>query len=333
MKILVIGKNSHLKWDTNVVQAFENLGHDVLHFQINKRSAGIQLSRGLFKAIFGKKIGNKFSNKFHLYRSLNVIKEFNPDLVFFVAASFIPEEYYLFFKENLSKSKFFAWEGDGGSINSSLSYLSKYLDFYFDASPDGVKKSLLGIRNIDSLSFSANINVFRNYNYERQNKTYFCGNLNTDRNDFISKLYKYELILKGFNWDKLNATKNNFIISNRLVNQCELISDYNSYISGLNITQKEVSGYSSGLNMRGFEIPSCGMLLINDYRENLGDYFDLENEICMYHNIEELKTILDKLSKYPKEFEKIRLNGYKRVVAEHSYEHRMKKVLEVYSQF
>jgi len=38
MKIAVVGKNNFLHWDDYVSEAFEQLGHDVYHFQINKRT-------------------------------------------------------------------------------------------------------------------------------------------------------------------------------------------------------------------------------------------------------------------------------------------------------
>ena len=84
--------------------------------------------------------------------------------------------------------------------------------------------------------------------------------------------------------------------------------------------------------MRTFEVPACGALLINDYREGIEELFDLEKEIVVFHNTSELKEILEKLKKYPKEFDEIRENGYKRVLAEHTYEHRMKKVIDIYNQ-
>ena len=42
------------------------------------------------------------------------------------------------------------------------------------------------------------------------------------------------------------------------------------------------------------------------------------------------KQILNELEKYPSNFDLIRENGYKRILAEHTYLHRMKKVLNIY---
>lgn len=84
--------------------------------------------------------------------------------------------------------------------------------------------------------------------------------------------------------------------------------------------------------MRAFEVPACGALLINDYRENIKDYFEPNKEICVYKNIEELKIILNDLIKNPSKYKLIRDNGYKRVLSEHTYIHRMRKVLEIYER-
>ena len=59
MKIVVVGKKNFLHWDDYVAEAFKKLGHDVYHFQINKRPFLIKLCRGISKTILGKKIDSK----------------------------------------------------------------------------------------------------------------------------------------------------------------------------------------------------------------------------------------------------------------------------------
>ena len=53
MKIVVVGKKNFLHWDDYVAEAFKNLGHDVYHFQKNKRPFLIKLCRGILKSILG----------------------------------------------------------------------------------------------------------------------------------------------------------------------------------------------------------------------------------------------------------------------------------------
>ena len=39
---------------------------------------------------------------------------------------------------------------------------------------------------------------------ERENKVYFCGALTKERNEFFSNLINYDMVLKGWNWNKLS---------------------------------------------------------------------------------------------------------------------------------
>ncbi|MGA1933772.1 glycosyltransferase family protein [Arcobacter sp. YIC-464] len=332
MKIVIIGKENHLQWDNNVVDAFKRLGHEVFHFQINKRPNYIQLTRGVLKGLIGKNKASTISDNMYVNTMNKSLEDIKPDLIITTSACFIPSIFYEMFKSLQSKPKVFAWEGDGGLEQNKNSYMKSYIDVMLDMSEDPIKRNTFKFKNIFHLPAATNEKIFKNLNLKRDKKIYFCGNMNQDRNEFFSTLNNYELVLTGLNWENLNAKDNNFIIKKGLVQRDQLLKDYNSYISALNYHQKEVASYKSGLNMRAFEVLSTKTLLINDYRDNIEDLFDIEKEICVYRTTDELKEILDRLKKYPQEFESIRENGYKRVLAEHTYVHRMKKVIDIYNQ-
>lgn len=55
--------------------------------------------------------------------------------------------------------------------------------------------------------------------------------------------------------------------------------------------------------------------------------YELDKEICVYNNKDELNEIINHLKVSPDDFKKITISGLKRTFNEHTYIHRMQKVL------
>ena len=331
MRIFVIGKDNFLNWDLHVVSAFKNLGHQVEHFQINNRPWNIQFSRGILKGLLGKNRGNKISNGMFINILKRRLESFKPDLIFFTSACFIPVEFYEVVNSLSFKPKIFAWEGDGGTNNLSNSSIRTFVDVMFESENEYVKSNILEFKNIFNLPFCANINIYKKYDLKRENKFYFCGSWTEDRDEIFSQLTDYDIVFRGWKWDKLSSSSEKFDIKLGTISVEEQINDYNRYYTVINKHQASNNPLSA-LNMRTFEVPACNTLLVNDYRKGIENYFDLDNEICTYKDILELKDILEKIKKEPNSFDKIRENGYKRVLNEHTYEHRMKSVIKIYNE-
>jgi hypothetical protein len=325
MKIYVISKKNFLHWDDHIVDALNVLGHDVKQFQVNKRSTGIQFTRGLLKGILGKEKGNKISNQMIIKSLKNEIESFNPDLIFIPYFSFVPIEFYSMIRELKVKPKVFAWDGDGGCCIGHYEETNSIIDILFETDKDYVKENKLNFKEMIHLPFCANTNKYKDLGLERENKTYFCGDLGIGRDEIFSNLTKFNLVIKGKNWHKLSKKGENFEITYNNIGIDEQIKDYNKYKAVIN--KHQAVNHISALNMRTFEVPATKTLLLNDYRDGIEDLFDMEKEILVYRNIDELITILEKLKRNPKEFDSVISNGYKRVLAEHTYIHRMKEVL------
>lgn len=330
MKIFVIGKDNFLNWDLHVVSAFKNLGYQVEHFQINNRPWNIQFSRGILKGILGKNRGNKISNGMFINILKRRLENFKPELIFFTSACFIPVEFYEVVNSLSFKPKIFAWEGDGGTDNPLNSYVSSFVDVMFESENEYVKANNFGFKNFFHLPFCANINLYKDFGLKKENKIYFCGSWSQDRDEIFSKLTDYEIVLRGWKWDKLSSKGKDFDIELGTRSVLEQIDDYNKYYAVIN--KHQAINHICALNMRTFEVPACNTLLINDYRKGIENYFDLDNEICTYKDIFELKEILEKMKKEQNHFDKIRENGYKRVLSEHTYEHRMKSIIKIYNE-
>ena len=82
-----------------------------------------------------------------------------------------------------------------------------------------------------------------------------------------------------------------------------------------------------GLNTRAFDIPSCGAFQIMDYKEGVEELFDTDQEIVCYHGLEELNDLVRFYLSHPEIRSRIAEKGRQRVGQEHTWHHRIAKVM------
>lgn len=323
MKIAVIGKKNYLYWDTHVIDAFVQLGHTVQSFQINSRPFGIQALRGLLKP-FNKKKAQQFSDILHAKNIVQQLNHFQPDLVFITSAFFVSIEYYEQLKEIISHPLICAWDGDGGADCLINADYTKFIDILFESEYSYVTQNKLSFKNIVHLPFAANPSIHTQLKLERKNAIYFCGSWSLERNEIITSI-NYPMTVRGWNWKNLSKKQKFYDIEEGTVDITQQVKDYNSHLAVLN--KHQAVNHINALNMRTFEVPACGALLINDFRKELPYMYEIDKEICVYRDIEELDDIICRLKTSPKDFEKVVISGFKRTLNEHTYLHRMQKVL------
>jgi len=69
--------------------------------------------------------------------------------------------------------------------------------------------------------------------------------------------------------------------------------------------------------------------LLHPYCERLKDFYEDGKELVMYKSRSELYELIDHYLKSPSERQKIREAGYARTIAEHTYTHRVEKLIQV----
>lgn len=91
-----------------------------------------------------------------------------------------------------------------------------------------------------------------------------------------------------------------------------------NYLSkiNLNITSR---GIESGIPQRVFDIMAVGGFVLTNYQPELAEFFDVGNEIEVYHDLEELGEKVAYYLAHEKERKRIALNGYRRVQRDYSY--------------
>jgi spore maturation protein CgeB len=108
----------------------------------------------------------------------------------------------------------------------------------------------------------------------------------------------------------------------------ELSGIYNSIAVNINITSCQMP---TAVNQRVFDIPMSGSLVISDYQEDLSLLFEPGTEAVCYHNGEELRSMISRYMNNPADRNKIICAAQKKILAEHTYEARIRKMLTLLS--
>ncbi|SHN57839.1 CgeB family protein [Desulfovibrio litoralis] len=92
-----------------------------------------------------------------------------------------------------------------------------------------------------------------------------------------------------------------------------------------NCTSAQMKG---AVNQRVFDVPATGAFLITDWREQVDKLFEPKKEIICYNEQGEIKELIKYYLNKPNERKKIALAARKRILAEHTYEHRVQQIIE-----
>lgn len=87
-------------------------------------------------------------------------------------------------------------------------------------------------------------------------------------------------------------------------------------------------GEFRGVNKRVFEAAGCGAFQICEYRLEIEDLFTVGEEMVVYHSLKDLREKIDYYLTHPEERMAIADKACKRAHKEHTYENRVKKILE-----
>ncbi len=93
----------------------------------------------------------------------------------------------------------------------------------------------------------------------------------------------------------------------------------------LNITLPSIE---TGLPQRVFDIMGCGGFVLTNYQPEVEELFTVGKEIEVFHDLEELLEKTEFYLSHEKERLTIAINGYKKVREEHTYAHRIKRILK-----
>ena len=92
-----------------------------------------------------------------------------------------------------------------------------------------------------------------------------------------------------------------------------------------NCTSKQMKG---AVNQRLFDVPAAGAFLITDWREQMDELFEPGKEMIVFREPEEIPELVEYYLRHPEARTRMALAARRRVLAEHTWDHRLQFILK-----
>ena len=320
MKVLVVGKQNSLFWVENTIDAFHISGVTVEGFYLNKLDIVDTINKNVLK-LFSKNFVNKKLSQI-LERK---IISFNPDLILVISPFMYKSEVFdcLDRFDNIIK---FAWIGDVFG-QEQLKLASKFDKLFVTDYAFINKSQVFKFPSSKYLPLAVNQKRFYDMKLYRSRNLLFIASYTKQRETFLNQINSIEVKVVGAKWNKNNLARNIYCF-NKNITIDDVALAYNKSKFILNI--KHEHNVIDGLNMRTFEAISAGGCLLQDYVKDVELNFEIDKDIVIYKNLEELNELISKLDKDKRFYDTIIKNGQKIVSQKHTYNHRIKTILEIF---
>lgn len=305
----------------NVSHTLQKMGHEVLNMGTISNKAINSPYRRIVKDLLSKAL--KRTTTEQEVWLLKTIEGYKPQVVLTLTQSLSSETLALLKRKNITTV---SWWGDTPANMKGNGLLVEGWDLLYVKDKFAVQKMKgLGL-NAFHLFEAMNPDWHKPLSGQHNNHVIIAGSFYDYRHFLTKKLLSdgIELELYG---GRLPYWANPIIKkahSNRFVVKEEKSKVFGAGLAVLNSTA--MSEFDS-VNCRAFEIAGTGGLQIMEYRPAIEACFEIGKEILVYHQYEELIALIDRAKRYPQEMEKIRQNGLKRALSEHTYEHRLQRIL------
>lgn len=96
-----------------------------------------------------------------------------------------------------------------------------------------------------------------------------------------------------------------------------------------NCTSKQMKG---AVNQRVFDVPATGAFLLTDWRSQIEKLFEPDKEVVCFQEPEAIPELVEHYLAHPRERAAVAEAARKRILAEHTYEHRLQKLIHIMRQ-
>ncbi|OMQ06242.1 hypothetical protein BW722_00750 [Lawsonia intracellularis] len=143
----------------------------------------------------------------------------------------------------------------------------------------------------------------------------------------VEQLLSFQPVIVGDNgwYELLSNYKDNW-------SYCPSVNYYNTLPSiyrfsdiNFNSTSKQMKG---AVNQRVFDIPATGSFLITDWQQQMDTLFEPNKEVVSYREVGEIRELVQYYLTHPNQRKSIASAARQRVLAEHTWEHRLQTLLE-----
>ena len=146
----------------------------------------------------------------------------------------------------------------------------------------------------------------------------FVGTQHPDRVKMLDQLTGWDLRVYGVGWDGVEESLKR-CVRREPVYGLKKTKVYSASRVSINVHGPHMV---SGENFRVFEVAACGGVSFSTFKPDLVKCFEPGTEVVVFDDADDLSEKLRHYLSHPDELEAIRLAGRRRVLAEHTYDHR-----------
>ncbi|MGE0443004.1 MAG: glycosyltransferase [Gemmatimonadales bacterium] len=294
-------------------RAFERLGCDVTTFDLRRRSGLLGLWGG----------GDLRS------RLLKSIEVAEARLVVVIGGYEINENLV----ETLRSAtgvKLVNWiPDDVGRIDEILSVARAYDEVFVAGSDVAAACERSFGRTVEVLPLAADPSVYRPLKTKDQYRAnvVFAGSATPAREEYLNELLEFGLALWGPGWRRTGLRD---YCRGEVRTTAEFVRAYGGASVAVNL-HHGLGGNEMSFaycNQRTFELSAMGLPQVVDARKDLTRFFAPDREIVTFSNATELKNRVKELLHTVKRAEEIGAAARRRVLAEHTYMHRVRRLLD-----
>ncbi len=317
-RILLLGKRGSLVlWLENLHRACVRLGHPARFFAINGDTLASRLQvkwQGHVSAT---------NAVWMLARFERTLREFQPDLVIVAGVFGVPLDHYRLLRGLPRRPVIAGLIGDRFPADSreraNCCDRLYFTDTRFFAAAEAAGFTVPGCY----LPLAVDPELFMPGHGSRHSELLFVASRTEFRESVVRGLTLPARIIgtdwRGLAYDRFHR------VQNHKISRPALIRFYQHYGAVLNV-RNEVN-VDDGLNQRSFEPLACGAVVLNDDLADLSRCFDPGQEILVYRDAAELNELIHRLQQEPDFGVRIARAGRRRILADHTYQHRIRFIL------
>jgi spore maturation protein CgeB len=171
------------------------------------------------------------------------------------------------------------------------------------------------IANVIRSQWGVNDRLYRSLDRPRRFDVSFIGQPHGSRRATLAAIRRAGVSVEawGYGWPtgKLSTRRAVEVINESAVN--------------LNLSNA-VTGAGDQIKGRDFEVPACRALLLTQHVEALEEYYQVGSEVLVYENLDDLIGKIRWALDHPADADTVREAGYRRVLRDHTYEHRFAEI-------
>jgi spore maturation protein CgeB len=324
MRWLVAGPDRRDTFAHNIAATLVAMGHDVLALPSTRWRGRVGRVEARY-ADFRQKLSRSYVSPGEL-QFLKATKEWRPQ-VFLAPTQEVGEETLRGMKR-LGVGVRVAWWGDAPANMRRMGLASREWDLLLFKDGDAARKFRCAGLNAHQLHEAMNPMWHRPLAEQKNGEVVVAGNWYGFRQFLVM-----ELLARGVKIGIYGSRPPRWApeLIRRTHTNRYIVCEEKSRVfgEGLACLNSMAPAEGNSLNCRAFEIAGAGGLQIIEDRPAIEECFAPNHEVLVFRSIDELMEHIERGARYPTEMRGIRGAGARRAVAQHTYRHRMERILDL----